>query len=26
LTAQSCAEILKHAEHQLGSLHAALGC
>lgn len=26
LTAQHCAEILKHAEHQLGSLHAALGC
>ncbi|HEX3396000.1 MAG TPA: HDOD domain-containing protein [Steroidobacteraceae bacterium] len=26
LTAQNCAEILKHAEHQLGSLHAALGC
>jgi HD-like signal output (HDOD) protein len=26
LTAQSCAEILRHAEHQLGSLHAALGC
>jgi HD-like signal output (HDOD) protein len=26
MTAQNCAEILKHAEHQLGSLHAALGC
>jgi HD-like signal output (HDOD) protein len=26
LTAENCAEILKHAEHQLGSLHAALGC
>jgi HD-like signal output (HDOD) protein len=26
LTAQHCAEILRHAEHQLGSLHAALGC
>ena len=26
LGAQNCAEILKHAEHQLGSLHAALGC
>jgi len=26
LDAQTCAEILKHAEHQLGSLHAALGC
>ena len=26
LTAQNCAEILRHAEHQLGSLHAALGC
>jgi HD-like signal output (HDOD) protein len=26
LTPQNCAEILKHAEHQLGSLHAALGC
>jgi HD-like signal output (HDOD) protein len=26
LTAQNCTEILKHAEHQLGSLHAALGC
>ena len=26
LTAQNCAEVLKHAEHQLGSLHAALGC
>jgi HD-like signal output (HDOD) protein len=26
LTSQNCTEILKHAEHQLGSLHAALGC
>jgi HD-like signal output (HDOD) protein len=26
LTAQDCAEILRYAEHQLGSLHAALGC
>ena len=26
LTPQNCAEILRHAEHQLGSLHAALGC
>jgi HD-like signal output (HDOD) protein len=26
LTPQNCTEILKHAEHQLGSLHAALGC
>jgi len=26
LTAQNCAEILRHAEHQLGSLHATLGC
>jgi HD-like signal output (HDOD) protein len=26
LSAQNCAEILRHAEHQLGSLHAALGC
>lgn len=26
LTAQTCAEILRHAEHQLDSLHAALGC
>ena len=26
LTAQNCAEILRYAEHQLGSLHAALGC
>src|SRR5580698_856668 len=26
LTAQNCAEILRHAEHQIGSLHAALGC
>jgi HD-like signal output (HDOD) protein len=26
MTSQECAEILRHAEHQLGSLHAALGC
>jgi hypothetical protein len=26
LTAPDCAAILKHAEYQLGSLHAALGC
>jgi HD-like signal output (HDOD) protein len=26
LTAQDCGKILQHAEHQLGSLHAALGC
>lgn len=26
LSAQDCAEILKHAEYQLGSLHAVLGC
>jgi HD-like signal output (HDOD) protein len=26
LTPENCAEILKYAEHQLGSLHAALGC
>jgi HD-like signal output (HDOD) protein len=26
LTSQDCSEILRHAEHQLGSLHAALGC
>ena len=26
LTSQNCAEILRHAEHQLGALHAALGC
>ena len=26
MTSQNCAEILRHAEHQLGSLHAALGC
>jgi HD-like signal output (HDOD) protein len=26
LSAENCAEILRHAEHQLGSLHAALGC
>jgi HD-like signal output (HDOD) protein len=26
LTAQDCAAILKHAEYQLGSLHATLGC
>jgi HD-like signal output (HDOD) protein len=25
-TAQDCTEILKHAQHQLGSLHAELGC
>jgi HD-like signal output (HDOD) protein len=25
-TAQDCAEILKHAQYQLGSLHAELGC
>ena len=23
---QDCAQVLKHTEHQLGSLHAALGC
>ncbi|MEP6546427.1 MAG: HDOD domain-containing protein [Gammaproteobacteria bacterium] len=26
LTAQDCADVLKHAEYQLGSLHAVLGC
>jgi HD-like signal output (HDOD) protein len=26
LTAQDCAAVLKHTEHQLGSLHATLGC
>jgi HD-like signal output (HDOD) protein len=26
LSARDCAEIMKHAEHQLGSLHASLGC
>jgi HD-like signal output (HDOD) protein len=26
LTAQDCSNVLKHAEHQLGSLHATLGC
>jgi HD-like signal output (HDOD) protein len=26
LTSQDCATILKHAEYQLGSLHATLGC
>jgi HD-like signal output (HDOD) protein len=26
LSSQNCAEILRHAEHQLGSLRAALGC
>ena len=26
LTAEDCADILKHAEYQLGSLHATLGC
>jgi HD-like signal output (HDOD) protein len=26
LTVQDCAAILKHAEYQLGSLHATLGC
>lgn len=26
LTAQDCAAIMHHAEHQLGTLHAALGC
>jgi HD-like signal output (HDOD) protein len=26
LTTQDCANVLKHAEHQLGSLHASLGC
>jgi HD-like signal output (HDOD) protein len=26
MTTHDCAEVLRHAEHQLGSLHAALGC
>lgn len=26
LTAQNCADILKQAEYQLGSLHSLLGC
>jgi HD-like signal output (HDOD) protein len=26
MTSQDCGEVLRHAEHQLGSLHAALGC
>jgi HD-like signal output (HDOD) protein len=26
MTSQDCSEVLRHAEHQLGSLHAALGC
>ena len=26
MTSQECSEVLRHAEHQLGSLHAALGC
>jgi HD-like signal output (HDOD) protein len=26
LTPQDCSDILKHAEYQLGSLHATLGC
>jgi hypothetical protein len=26
LTAQDCTEILKHAQYQLGALHAELGC
>lgn len=26
LTAQDCAAVLRHAEHQLGTLHATLGC
>ena len=26
LTAQDCAAVMQHAEHQLGTLHAALGC
>jgi HD-like signal output (HDOD) protein len=26
LTAQDCGAILQHAEHQVGALHAALGC
>jgi hypothetical protein len=26
LSTQDCSTILQHAEHQLGTLHAALGC
>jgi HD-like signal output (HDOD) protein len=26
MSSQDCSEVLRHAEHQLGSLHAALGC
>ena len=26
LTSQDCSDVLRHAEHQLGTLHAALGC
>lgn len=26
LTAHDCASVMQHAEHQLGTLHAALGC
>jgi len=26
LTPQDCSDILKHAEYQLGALHASLGC
>jgi HD-like signal output (HDOD) protein len=26
MTPQDCADVLRHAEHQLDSLHAALGC
>ena len=26
MTTHDCAEVLRHAEYQLGSLHAALGC
>ena len=26
MSLQDCAQVLKHTEHQLGSLHAALGC
>jgi len=26
MTSHDCSEVLRHAEHQLGSLHAALGC
>jgi hypothetical protein len=26
MSSQDCAQVLRHAEHQLGSLHAALGC